>query len=240
MRLKTAVLAAVLVLASVSGLWLIISPSVERQIDLNRQNEMLTELDAVQPTDTAVSTMTTTATPSEPETTSPASFLPNTPSAPPTVTPATGTPSPTPPSTAPPAPQDPLAPIGTLVIDKINLKLPVVEGVTLAQLKVAVGHVPQTPAIGDIGNAVIAGHRNYAYGSMFNRLGEIATGDIITYTPKGGTAMTFKVFEVTEIVPGDPITFIQPTDESIITLYTCTPIRQATHRLLIRARLINQ
>jgi len=235
-KLKTAVLVAVLVLASVSGLWLIISPSVERQCDLNRQNEMLAELEAAQPTDTTLPTATSTpniALPSEPETTSPAPFDALT-------APPTATSSPSPPSTAPPASQDPFDPIGTLVIDKINLKLPVVEGVTLAQLKVAVGHVPQTPAIGDIGNAVIAGHRNYAYGSMFNRLGEITTGDIITYTPKGGAAMTFKVFEVTEIVPGDPITFIQPTDESIITLYTCTPIRAATHRLLIRARLINQ
>ena len=47
-----------------------------------------------------------------------------------------------------------------------------------------------------------------------------------------------EVFEITEIEPADQIAFIQPTDESIITLYTCTPIREATHRLLVRAEKI--
>jgi len=222
MRLKSAWLIAVLVVTSVAGVCLLLLPSIEHRIDWNRENELLSELAAAQ---TAAAPETTTIPDTEPETTSPAPSSSAAPTEPPT----------TPPTTT--APQDPFDPIGTLTIDKINLKLPVVEGVTLAQLKIAVGHVPQTPAIGEIGNAVIAGHRNYTYGSMFNRLGEIEVGDIITYTPKGGQPMIFTVFEITEIVPGDPITFIQPTDESIITLYTCTPVRVASHRLLIRARL---
>jgi len=125
--------------------------------------------------------------------------------------------------------------IGILEIDKISLKLPVVEGVTEDCLKTAVGRVPETAFIGETGNAVIAGHRSYTYGEYFNRLGEMETGDIIIYTPKDGESMTFEVFEVTEITPGDQIAFIQPEDESIITLYTCTPVRTATHRLLVRA-----
>lgn len=127
--------------------------------------------------------------------------------------------------------------IGVLSIDKIGLKLPVVDGVSNEQLKIAVGRVPETAVIGEIGNAVIAGHRSYTYGDYFNRLGEMEIGDIIRYTPKGGEAMAFEVFEIIEIEPGDQSAFTQPEDQAIITLYTCTPIRTATHRLLVRASL---
>lgn len=125
--------------------------------------------------------------------------------------------------------------IGILTIDKIDLKLPVTDGVSEAQLKIALGHVPETAAIGEAGNAVIAGHRSYTYGQDFNRLGEIVIGDIIEYQLKSGDTMRFEVFEIVEIEPDDQSAFEQPEDESIITLYTCTPIRTATHRLLVKA-----
>ena len=127
------------------------------------------------------------------------------------------------------------AKLGILTIPKLDMKLPVVEGITEELLKTAIGHVPETAVIGDIGNAVIAGHRNYTYGSMFNRLGEIENGDRIEYTSADGESCLFEVFEIIEIEPGDQIAFVQTADKSIITLYTCTPIYEATHRLLVRA-----
>ena len=216
-QLKTILLAAAMALTLILGLWLLLAPTIDHQTLLNRQNALLAELEAApvaEPSDPVIVPMT------GPEASLPNLSLEEQPTAP----------------TA--APSDPFAGIGVLAIDKISLKLPVVEGVTVAQLKVAAGHVPQTPAIGAVGNAVIAGHRNYSYGSMFNRLGELAVGDEITYTPRGTQPMRFMVFEITEIMPCDQIAFIQPTDEAIITLYTCTPVRVATHRLLIRAQLL--
>ncbi|MDL2218421.1 class D sortase, partial [Christensenellaceae bacterium OttesenSCG-928-M15] len=129
--------------------------------------------------------------------------------------------------------------IGILTISSIDLELPVIEGVSSAQLKISVGHVPQTATIGDTGNAVIAGHRSYTYGEHFNRLGEVAVGDEIRYLSITGEEMTFVVDEILEIVPGDQSAFAQPEDKSQITLYTCTPIRTATHRLLVRASRVN-
>lgn len=128
--------------------------------------------------------------------------------------------------------------LGILTVTTLDMKLPVVEGVTEELLKTAVGHIPETAAIGDVGNAVIAGHRNYTYGSMFNRLGEMEIGDKISYTSADGENCLFEVFEITVIEPSDQIAFIQPTNDRIITLYTCTPIREATHRLLVRAKKI--
>lgn len=129
--------------------------------------------------------------------------------------------------------------IGILFIDSINVALPVTEGVSDAQLKIAVGHIPQTASIGNIGNAVIAGHRSYRHGHLFNRLGELTGDEIIRYEDTYGNIFKFKVFDILVISPDDSSAFEQPIDESIITLYTCTPIQTATSRLLIRARLIH-
>ena len=129
--------------------------------------------------------------------------------------------------------------IGILTIESINLRLPIAEGVDEATLRIAPGRVPQTAQIGDIGNAVIAGHRNYTFGSMFNRLGELEIGDIVQYQARNGEMMEFVVFEIAVIEPNDQIAFLQPVNDSIITLYTCTPIRTATHRLIIRAQRID-
>jgi len=127
--------------------------------------------------------------------------------------------------------------IGILSIESIDLRLPIMEGVEEPALRIAPGRVPQTAIIGDVGNAVIAGHRNFTFGSMFNRLGEVEIGDMIEFQAMSGEIMSFEVFELLVITPDNQIAFIQPQDEAIITLYTCTPIREATHRLLIRAVL---
>jgi LPXTG-site transpeptidase (sortase) family protein len=128
--------------------------------------------------------------------------------------------------------------LGILTIERIDLRLPVAEGVDEDTLRIALGRVLQTAQIGDTGNAVIAGHRNYTHGQMFNRLGELEIGDVIGYQARSGELMQFVVFEVAVIVPDDQIAFVQPRSESIITLYTCTPLRTATHRLLVRAQRV--
>jgi len=129
--------------------------------------------------------------------------------------------------------------IGILTIESIDLRLPIAEGVEYATLRIAPGRVPQTAQVGNIGNAVIAGHRNYTFGSMFNRLGEIEVGDIVQYQARNGEMMEFEVFEIAVIEPHDQIAFIQPVNEAIITLYTCTPTRVASHRLIIRAQRVS-
>lgn len=129
-----------------------------------------------------------------------------------------------------------VAGIGVLTIEKIDAKLPVTAGVTDAQLKVSEGWVTQTSHIGNEGNAVIAGHRSYTYGRHFNRLGELESGDEIRYTPVDGEEMLFIVSEILTVEPGDPAVFAAPPENTAqLTLYTCTPIKTATHRLLVRA-----
>lgn len=129
--------------------------------------------------------------------------------------------------------------IGILSIPKIDARLPVTAGVSEEQLKISEGWVMQTAMIGSVGNAVIAGHRSYTYGKHFNRLGELETGDEIFYTAADGEEMCFSVSEILTVLPDDPAVFAAPSQGTAqLTLYTCTPVRVATHRLLVRAMLV--
>lgn len=218
MKKSTAILIVLLILLSaVSGIWLLVFPSWERQQSLDRQTEMIAAIeDSI---DTAVI---------QPIPKPLISAVPDD--------------EPEPIALAEPEPPKEPAPIGTelgiLTIERLDMKLPVVEGATEELLKITIAHVPETAAIGDIGNAVIAGHRSYTYGKDFNRLGEVENGDIIGFTSADGESCLYEVFEIIVIEPDDQIAFVQTTDRSVITLYTCTPIYEATHRLLVRAEKI--
>ena len=128
--------------------------------------------------------------------------------------------------------------IGIMQIERIDLKLPVVEGATKATLKVALGHVSESAPIGEVGNCIIAGHRKYEYGLMFNRLDEVEVGDVINYTSVKGIPLNYKVYATTVIIPNDNSLFDYEYGQKKLTLLTCTPIKKATHRLLIQANLI--
>lgn len=133
------------------------------------------------------------------------------------------------------------AEIGILSIPKIDARLPVTAGVSEEQLKISEGWVMQTEVIGSRGNAVIAGHRRYTYGKHFNRLGELEAGDEIFYTAADGTEMCFAVSEILTVLPDDPTVFDAPPEEvSQLTLYTCTPVKVATHRLIVRALRVEE
>lgn len=133
------------------------------------------------------------------------------------------------------------AEIGILSIPKIDARLPVTAGVSEEQLKISEGWVMQTALIGSGGNAVIAGHRSYTYGKHFNRLGELEAGDEIFYTAADGTEMCFAVSEILTVLPDDPTVFDAPPEgASQLTLYTCTPVKVATHRLLVRALRVEE
>lgn len=128
--------------------------------------------------------------------------------------------------------------IGILTIPKIGARLPVTAGVTEEQLKISEGWVMQTAPIGSVGNAVVAGHRSYTWGRHFNRLDELEAGDEIIYTKQGGETMRFVVYETLTVEPDDPAVFAAPpVGQAQLTLYTCTPVRIATHRLVVRAML---
>ncbi|MCH3964406.1 MAG: class D sortase [Clostridium sp.] len=127
--------------------------------------------------------------------------------------------------------------IGLLVISKINLKVAIGEGTDMDTLRYAVGHFKGTALPGQKGNFAMAGHRSYTYGQYFNRLDELKIGDeIIVETIKG--KYKYKIYNKKVVLP-EQVEVLNPTNDATMTLVTCTPIRVATHRLIVSARLEN-
>lgn len=128
-------------------------------------------------------------------------------------------------------------PIAFIHIPKINLKLPVMAGATQVNMKIGAAWMKETTPLGQKGNAAIAAHRSYTRGRFFNRLDEVGIGDEITIV-KDGTELKYAVFNVVVVEPTDVSVLRGSKSESILTLITCTPIKVATHRLIVQARLV--
>lgn len=125
--------------------------------------------------------------------------------------------------------------LAVLTIPSINLEVAVREGTGSASLKYSVGHYARSAMPGETGNCVIMGHRNYTYGEFFNRLNELAAGDTLTLE-RAGNQYTYTVDEAFVVEPDDT-DVLNPAEDAVLTLITCTPVRIATHRLIVRCSL---
>lgn len=151
-------------------------------------------------------------------------------------------------STPTPAPQPTKKPLmskeeigkrmtGVLIIDKIDLKMIIMDGVDDETLRVAAGRMPNTGKLDEIGNCVLAGHRSYTFGKYFNRLDELQEGDEIIIQTKQKT-LKYTVYQKLIVEPNDfSITNRNDTDK-ILTLFTCHPVAIASHRLVIHAKQV--
>lgn len=125
--------------------------------------------------------------------------------------------------------------IAILEIPKIDITVAVMEGTTDQALKYAVGHFTGTAMPGQKGNFCVAGHRSYTYNEYFNRLDELQKGDVIKVRTQKGE-FTYEV-DSKDVVEPTQVSVLNPTDDATITLVTCTPVRVATHRLIIKGKL---
>lgn len=99
--------------------------------------------------------------------------------------------------------------------------------------------------IGASGNTVLNGHHNI-YGEVFKDIDELEEGDEITlYDPF--TSFTYVVSDVLILEEKDqPLEtrlenaqWIEPTDDERLTLVTCWPYTDNTHRLIVVAHRVN-
>ncbi|WP_310602369.1 class D sortase [Anaerosporobacter sp.] len=126
--------------------------------------------------------------------------------------------------------------IGIMSIDKLDLTVAIAEGTTNKAMKYSIGHFEETSLPGEEGNACFIGHRSYAFGQYFNRLDELEIGDRIEILTVADTL----VYEVVEsfVVNPEDVWVLEQTETEMITLITCTPVRIATHRLIVRAERV--
>ncbi len=125
--------------------------------------------------------------------------------------------------------------LGILKLPKIDLEVPIIEGINPQNLKYAVGHFSETAGIGKKGNCAIAGHRSYTYNEYFNRLIEMEVGDQIIVNTKE-KEFAYIVYEKKIVEPSE-ISVLDSTDDATITLVTCHPERSSSKRLVVKGRL---
>ncbi len=152
----------------------------------------------------------------------------------------------------PDAPGD-ARPAVTIIIDKINVKVPMVWSTSVLEeqlqndLKRGAIHYPRTAAPGQNGNMFVAAHSsNYAWAEgnfnrVFARLNELVVGDVITVkvTQANGAVLEY-LYRVTQkrvVQPDDPWIFLK-TDKPTATFSTCWPIGTRQKRLIIKADLV--
>lgn len=121
-----------------------------------------------------------------------------------------------------------------IVIPKINVDAPVLEGDDWETLKKGIGHHIGTGNPGERGNVYVSAH-NDIYGQIFRRLEELDLGDeVIVYA--GPKSYRYVVHEKRIVEPTD-VSVMYPTTEPILSLQTCYPFMVNSHRLVVIARL---
>ena len=124
--------------------------------------------------------------------------------------------------------------VGILEIPRIGFSEIVAEGDGEDTLRVAIGHLPDTPLPWRSGNSALAGHRD----AHFRPLKDVRVGDRIVLQTRYGT-LEYELRE-TLIVSPDDVWVLDPTDEPTLTLITCYPfnfVGRAPERFVIKAVL---
>jgi sortase A len=97
-----------------------------------------------------------------------------------------------------------------------------------------VGHHMGTGNPGEVGNVVLAAHRDIN-SALFRELDRLEPGDeVFVYNALGEYRY---VVQESFVVNPDDAEVMEPTDDKRVTLITCTPIGLATQRLIVVATL---
>jgi sortase A len=122
-----------------------------------------------------------------------------------------------------------------LIIPRLQVKIPVVEGTDEDELSVGAGHYAGSVFPGEKDNSVIAGHRD----TVFRKMGQLKKGDLLLVTTKQGT-FTYHIRKMWVTSPDDRSVIVS-RDSPMLTLVTCYPfnyIGSAPKRYIIEADLI--
>lgn len=137
--------------------------------------------------------------------------------------------------------------MGFISIPKINVDLPVYHGTSDAVLQTSIGHIDGTSLpVGTVhpdpdnydqvefgSHSVLSGHRGLPSAKLFSELDAMEIGDVFYLTILDQT-LTYRVDDISVIVPEDSSSLVIHPGKDYCTLMTCTPYGINTHRLLVR------
>jgi len=124
-----------------------------------------------------------------------------------------------------------------LSIPKIHLDVVIMEGTSHQTLALGPGHLKNTAAPGEPGNAVIAAHRD----TYFRKLYQLKPGDDI-YVQRAGRKYHYVVNAKRVVLPTD-LSVLDSSGDSRLTLITCYPVHfigPAPERLIVLAKLVKE
>ncbi len=129
--------------------------------------------------------------------------------------------------------------IGYINIPKINIELPIYEGVTTDNLIKGVSHMENTSLPnGDLNtHSVLAGHTGISRAEIFDNIDKLEIEDEFYVTFYGNTNK-YKIIRRNVVLPEDTKDIRLENDKCLITLVTCTPKAVNTHRLLLTAEKV--
>jgi len=129
-----------------------------------------------------------------------------------------------------------------LIITKIGVNAPIVESKNEQYgLSKGAWHIPESSTPDKGGNTVLTGHR-FKYlppnNLTFYLLDKLEIGDVISVIWQD-KEYYYRVKE-TKVVPDTELSVLDPSDEPIITLFTCTPLYSTEKRLVVIGGLIKE
>ena len=111
----------------------------------------------------------------------------------------------------------------TLIIDKMNKKLPIYFGDTLKILRYGIGHYAGSFFPGENGTIILAGHNTSPY---FKHLDDLKEGDKIVIETSYGT-FTYKVDSFNVVKETNLKSFEIQHDKELLIMYTCYPMNHS-------------
>lgn len=129
--------------------------------------------------------------------------------------------------------------IGSIVIDKIGVDLPIYHGTNEGTLATSIGHVNASslPIGGENTHCILAGHRGLPSAKLFTKLDEMEVGDTFVLKTLNET-LTYEVDNISVVLPEKVSELTIEEGKDLCTLVTCTPYGVNTHRLLVRGHRV--
>lgn len=125
--------------------------------------------------------------------------------------------------------------MGYLIIDKLDICLPIDYGTEEEVLQKRVGHMEGTslPIGGESTHAVLFGHRGLPSAKLFTDLDQMEIGDTFEIYVLN-RRLVYEVDQILVVTPGTTENLEIEEGKDYVTLVTCTPYAVNTHRLLVR------
>ena len=125
---------------------------------------------------------------------------------------------------------------GWIEIPAINVSLPIYHTASDESLASGVGHIEGTslPVGGASTHCVLSGHSGMALARMFDNLGALQPGDLISIHVLGNE-LVYQVESQHVVWPWETEAFAIEEGRDLLTLVTCTPYGVNDHRLLVKA-----